>query len=306
MVHTLKAALPNLKGLPYGGAQAVRDPDVLLFIDSVSADFDLQAILDDTTVVDGFLERYRVWVTESRHNSLTLDEFPVACYSQGTTEAFDKFYLRNHDRRLRCFRGEYMYHMASWRNYFPNWCWLEDDEVDHRDAVMISLPFADTGNEHSAMRDILDRCELLGVPVLIDCAYFGICREIRFAFEYQCITDITFSLSKSFPVAHARIGMRLTREDDDDSMLVNQKTNYTNRLGAALGMTLLHQFSPDHNINRWHSTQLEFCRQLGLMPSQTVLFGIDHGARAEYNRGGVTNRLCLARYLPSGTLPETA
>lgn len=297
--------MPNLKSLPYGGAQAVRDLDVLCFIDSISADLDLQAVMDDITVVDSFLERYRAWITESRHNLLALDLFPVACYSQGTTEAFDKFYLRNHDRRFRCFRGEYMYHMASWRNYFPNWCWLEDDAVDDRDAVVISLPFADTGCEHVAMREILDRCELLGVPVLIDCAYFGICREIRFAFEYKCITDVTFSLSKSFPVAHARIGMRLTRVDDDDSMLVNQKTNYTNRIGAALGMTLLHQFSPDHNVDRWHTTQLEFCQQLDLVPSHTVIFGIDTGARSEYNRGSVTNRLCLARYLPSGMLPET-
>ena len=303
MVHTLNAALPNLKALPYGGAQAVRDPEVVAMIEQFGSQSSLQLVLDDTAIVDQFLQRYRDWICSSQHNSLDIATFPVMCYSQGTTEAFDKFYLRNHDRRFRCFRGEYMYHMASWRNYFPDWCWLEVDSIDARDAVVISLPFSDTGNEHVVMREILDRCELLGVPVLIDCAYFGICREIRFAFDYECITDVTFSVSKSFPVAHARIGMRLTRVDDDDSMLVNQKTNYTNRMGAALGLALLDQFSPDHNINCWHSTQLEFCQQLNLVPSHTVIFGIDTGARREYNRGGVTNRLCLARYLPTGTLP---
>lgn len=305
MVHTLNPALPNLKSLPYGGAQAVRDPEALRFIDQLNNDFTLMEVLDDRHVVDRFLQQYRTWINQSQHNSLALDQFTVACYSQGTTEAFDKFYLRNHVRRFRCFRGEYMYHMASWRNYFPNWCWLDDDVIDSGDAVVISLPFSDTGNEHINMRDILDRCELLGVPVLIDCAYFGICREIRFDFAHECITDVTFSLSKSFPVAHARIGMRLTRIDDDDSMLVNQKTNYTNRIGAALGLALLHEFSADHNINRWHTTQLEFCRRLNLVPSQSVIFGIDTGARPQYNRGGDTNRLCLARYLPTGELPET-
>lgn len=306
MVPTLKAALPNLKDLPFGGAQAVRDADVIATVDQWFKQIQPHTVLDDVTVVDRFLERYQHWIRNSLHNAVDVTAFPVACYSQGTTEAFDKFYLRNHRRRFRCFRGEYMYHMASWRNYFPTWTWLDDADIAPNDAVVISLPFSDTGNEHVAMCAVLSQCERLGVPVLIDCAYFGICREIRFGFEYECITDVTFSLSKSFPVAHARIGMRLTRADDDDSMLVNQKTNYTNRVGAAMGLNLLRKYHADHNVMRWHTTQLEFCRALDLVPSQTVIFGIDTGARPEYNRGGSSNRLCLARYLPSGTLPENA
>lgn len=303
-MSALKQALPNLKNLPFGGAQAVRDPGALTLIDQWSRYVQFQQVLDDTQIVDRFLTQYQHWIMSSLHNSFDVGDFSVACYSQGTTEAFDKFYLRNHDRRFRCFRGEYMYHMASWRNYFPAWSWLEDGDITPTDAVVISLPFSDTGNEHADMKAVLDRCEAIGVPVLVDCAYFGICREIRFAFDYACITDVTFSLSKSFPVAHARIGMRLTRTDDDDSMLVYQKTNYTNRVGAALGLALLDAYSPDHNALRWHTTQLEFCRVLDLEPSKTVIFGIDHGARSEYNRGGTSNRLCLARYLPTGKLPE--
>lgn len=297
------SVLPNLKSLPFGGAQAVRDPEVISKITAWNQRVNLQQVLDDDTVVDQFLERYRHWIHNSLHNVLDLTGFPVSCYSQGTTESFDKFYLRNHTRRFRCFRGEYMYHMASWRNYFPDWSCLDDSDIDANDAVVISLPFADTGNEHVRMRAVLERCESLGVPVLIDCAYFGVCREIRFAFDYECITDVTFSLSKSFPVAHARIGMRVTRSDDDDSLLVNQKTNYTNRIGATLGLSLLQTYHADHNVMRWHTTQLEFCETLGVVPSQTVIFGIDSGSRPEYNRGGVDNRLCLARYLPSGNLP---
>ena len=304
MVHPLTAALPNLKNLPFGGAQAVRDPEVISTVNQWHNQLSLVTILDDVTVVDRFLERYQHWINNSLYNELDITAFTVACYSQGTSESFDKFYLRNHGRRFRCFRGEYMYHMASWRNYFPDWAWLEDDDIQRHDAVVISLPFADTGNEHVAMRDVLSQCDKLGVPVLIDCAYFGICREIRFAFDYDCISDVTFSLSKSFPVAHARIGMRLTRVDDDDSMLVNQKTNYTNRVSAALGLALIQQYHADHSVMRWHTSQLEFCSALDLMPSQTVIFGIDNGDRSEYNRGAKTNRLCLARYLPTGKLPE--
>ena len=299
----IKNSLPNLKQLPYGGAAAVLDPEVISVIQSWSQDTDVQQVLADIDINQMFLHQYREWITASRANRVNLTGFPISAFSNGTSESFDKFYLRNSQRRFRCFRGEYMYHAAAWRNYFPDWRWLDDDGIDAGDAVVISLPFSDTGNEHIMMREILDCCELLGVPVLIDCAFFGICRDIQFNFDYNCITDVTFSLSKTFPVAHARIGMRLTRIDDDDSLLVHHKTNYTNRVGAHLGLHLLKMFDADYNIAKWHSTQLAFCQQLHLVPSSTVIFGVANDRLHEYNRGGPTNRLCFARYLPAGILP---
>ena len=67
------------------------------------------------------------------------------------------------------------------------------------------------------MQLVIDRCNQLKVPVLIDCAYFGTCKGISFDFNQACIQVITFSLSKIFPVVYARIGMRLTRNYDDDT-----------------------------------------------------------------------------------------
>jgi hypothetical protein len=71
--------------------------------------------------------------------------------------------------------------------------------IQTNDAVVISLPFSDYGKEHPKMREILDECERWEVPVLIDCAYYVIARDINFDFsKYSCIEDITFSLSKGF------------------------------------------------------------------------------------------------------------
>ena len=136
-----------------------------------------------------------------------------------------------------------MYHMAAWRNYFPDWKYIEEQPLAKNDAVVISFPFADTGGEHPKMKEILDQCELLGIPVLLDCAYFGICQNIEFDLTHPAITDLTFSLSKFLPVAHLRIGMRLTKEDDDDSLLVLNKTNYTNRIGLSVGEQILQEFN---------------------------------------------------------------
>lgn len=295
--------LKNLKAMPYGGAEAVVSQHSNKLVEElVQAS---SSALWDTDVQDRFLEKYRKWISESKLNALQgLDNFPITAYSNGATESFDKFYLDNSSCRFRCFRGEYMYHMASWRNYF-NWLFLEDGALNSNDAVVISLPFSDTGNIHQDTNDILDQALELNVPVLIDCAFFGCCSDINFDLSHPAIKVITFSLSKSFPVPHLRIGMRLTRIDDDDSLLVTNKTKYTNRIGASVGEQLIDIISADWNSQQWQETQYRLCQELGVTPSNTVLFGVDtQNKYSQYNRGGKTSRLNLAKYLVTGALPN--
>lgn len=299
-----KFHLVNLKGLPYGGASCVIDQALTDEVNHLIIKSAQSNCLDNLSIQDEFLETYRQWVLSSKLNQFkNLDKFTVAAYANGTSEAFDKFYLKHSKRRFRCFRSEYMYHGASWRTYFPNWMYLNDGELDANDAVVISLPFSDTGNIHSDTKQIINRCNELNIPVLIDCAFVGICANIDFDFDQPCITDVVFSLSKSFPVSHLRIGLRLTRVDDDDSLLIHRKTNYTNRLGSAVGLELIKKYTVDYNYLTWRDQQLEFCKQLNLEPSNTVIFGLGGDEYKQYNRGSLTNRLCFSKYLKLGKLP---
>lgn len=280
--------IPNDKrSLDFGSAFAIQDPETLKII---REPFDLKCV-HNNAVIDEYLHAYDRWIRSTESNTIIgLDQFTYRCYSNGTTEAFDKFYLRNHKRRFRCFKGEYMYHKLAWRADY-DWAWLEEDDIRENDAVIISLPFADTGDVHSNYHKLMRKCNSLKVPVLVDCAYFGICRGIEFDFAYNCITDITFSLSKTFPVAYARIGMRYTRVDDDDTMFVYHKISYNNKIGAALGMKFLENFSPDYISSKYIQKQLDFCSILKLQPTKTVLFGLGGDEWSQYNRGGTTNRL---------------
>ena len=106
----------NLVGIATAPADCVADPakDQLVhtIIKSLSTNW-----LEDNHVVPQFLKRYREWIQSTKLNRVTgLDNFPSVAYSQGTTESFDKFYLRNHRRRFRCFRGEYLYHELTWKS----------------------------------------------------------------------------------------------------------------------------------------------------------------------------------------------
>jgi len=297
--------LPDKKKLPYGGAEAV-------VCDSL-ADHMTQLVkyciddncLQNVNIQNLFCETYRHWILSTKQNQVVgLDKFPIMAYSNGTSESFDKFYLKHHSRRFRCFRGEYMYHMASWKTYCPNWLYIDDAPLEKNDAVVISFPFADIGQEHSGLSCMLDRCLELGIPVLLDCAYFGLCGDMRFDLTHDAITDVTFSLSKFMPVAHLRIGVRFTKIDDDDSLLVLNKTLYTNRLGASLGIKIMQHYDPDWIYNKYRQAQIELCDQLQVIPSKSVIFGIDFDGRyPEYNRGGHSNRLSLAKRLHQQSLP---
>ena len=280
--------------LKFGNSSAILDRHVLQSLKQIS--LDLEHVLYDTSIAEQFTNRYLSWITSTKINSFVgLDKFSHACYSNGTTESFDRFYAKNSDRRFRCFRGEYMYHQLSWRNNYK-WKYIEDESITRGDAVVISLPFSDTGDKHDCMDEILKICTALEIPVLIDCAYFGICESIEFDLSYPCITDVVFSLSKTFPVAHARIGMRLTKVDDDDPLFVVNKSGYVNRLGAAIGLELISKYMPDYIPLTYKTKQLEFCNYLSVVPSNTVLFGIGDKTWNEYNRGNVTNRLSFHKY----------
>lgn len=285
------------KHLPFGHSTAVNDSTVLDVIKTISLEN-----FGDVDINRTFCKEYLGWIKRHPNTSKGLDEFKYAVYSHGTSEAFDKFYLKNLNRRFRIFKSEYLYHQLAWRNSGLDWAYIEDCKLDKNDAVIISYPFADTGNKHELIDFILHNCDLLGIPVLIDCAYYTISSGLEFDFTHKCITDITFSLSKMFPVAHARIGMRLTREDDDDTLFVYEKANYQNRLGAILGLELIRNFNPNYIVDKYKETQLEFCKLTKTNPSSTVLFGLGDERWNDYNRGGITNRLSFHNYLDKGVL----
>ena len=296
-------SLPNLKHLKFGGAGAVETTSTVDLVQQAMTQSTHR--LDDEHVHQQFVEQYLSWIQNSKLNQLQgLDAFGIHSFSAGTTESFDKFYMKNRLRRFRIFRGEYMYHAGTWKNGW-DWAYMDQDHLQSNDAVIISLPFSDTGNIHSHTEETLDHCRDLGIPVLIDCAFFGLCNNINFNLDHPAITDVTFSLSKAVPVQHLRIGMRLTRIDDDDSLQIYNKNGYVNRFGAAVGIEILNNITADTNWYRWQPMQKYFCELLDVEPSSTVIFGLDNKEQfQQYNRGGNTNRLCFYRHMGIENLKE--
>ena len=297
-------ALLKLKSLPYGSVHCIKNEELENEVAEIVKDVISSGCLNDTDVHDRFCKKYLTWILSTKNNNITgLENFSALAFSNGTTEAFDKFYLKHKARRLRYFKGEYMYHLASAKAYFNDYAVIEDDALRSTDVVVFSLPFADNGAEHPLMEDILNACDKLNIPVLIDCCYFGVCGGVNFNFDHRCIEEVVFSLSKNFPVQHLRIGMRCSRIDNDDPLFVYNKNKYVNRLGAAVGEALLSRYSPDYNYDTYRSTQEKFSTELGVNPTKCVFFANSEDKFSEYNRGTSQNRLCFSKYLKQGYLP---
>jgi len=277
----------NNKNKLYTGAWSIHDSDLL---DEVRRS---PTIMTDTIK---FCKEYKDWISKGKNFS-GWGDFTHLDYSNGTTETFDKFYQHYSSQRLRLLRGEYYYHQIQARMLFKNrFAWINDAPLEHGDVVSMSCPFSDTGDIPEGFDDILSECDRLSIPVLIDMAYISISDLTELDLSHPCIQVITSSLSKVFPVEHHRIGIRMRREFDDDTMAAYNSNGYVNQHSVNIGYHMIDNFSNSWLIDRYREKQKEICRELGVDISPCVIFGIDRNNRfPEYNRGTETNRLCFSR-----------
>lgn len=252
-------------------------------------------------ILPAFTNEYYEWIQNSKLNALHgLEKFNQLDFMHGTSQAFDFFYMKHHNKRFRCLRGDYIYHKVSWNNYF-NWAYVEDDELRQNDALIISVPFSDLGSEHPATQDLLDVCDMLGIPVFIDAAYYCIARNVDFNLDRPCIDTIAFSMSKAFYGAERlRAGIRCQRESVDDGGVLFNQFHCAAKIAAGVGLELCQNFEHDYNQNKFRDKQVEVCKELNIKPSDCVLFGLadqDHPEFGDYDRGTEWRRVCISTLL---------
>ncbi|MBN8542081.1 MAG: hypothetical protein J0L82_16935 [Deltaproteobacteria bacterium] len=278
-------------------ARAVEDSEVKNFLLSCHSEF--QALYEEGLEKE-FFKTFRNWIQASRLNQfsgLSEKNYPYATYVHGTSQAFDHFFRQYGRKRIRFFKGEFAYHKIYCGDVI-DWMFVEDAPLESGDAVIVSVPFSDTGGLHAQLQDVLAQCQKLSIPVMIDAAYVGISQDITFDFSHPAIETVTSSLSKTFfGAAHLRAGIRLERTFRNDPIDFFNSVGMFSRLGAKLGTRLMQKFSCDFIPEKYRQLQLAVCQDLSLTPSQSVLFGLGDARYAALNRGGVPNRVCISSLL---------
>lgn len=250
------------------------------------------------SVYDGYIDVFDKWIKSSKNNHLeNLDAYTNKKFISGTIQAFDHFYLKYHKSRFRFFQGEFMYHRASMKNNL-NWEWLNTEPLMIGDALVISVPFSDTGSMHTDLTLLLDKCEELQIPVLLDMAYYPITKNINLNLNYTCIDTICFSISKAFDGAQwLRCGIRYQRYDNDDGIDIYNSVDMTPRIPMQIAMVLMNKFSVDYNWETYGETYKTICNTYNLQQTDCVIFGLGDNSFSDYNRGGEVNRVCISRLL---------
>ena len=252
--------------------------------------------------LDTYIDVWRNWLATSKLNYISgLNEFKFAHYTQGTSQAFDNFAIRHSkDRYLTTIRGDFQYHRCIGKFLYHKELDFLKPVVTKNSALVISLPFSDLGTEHHAMHDLLRFCNKNKVPVCLDLAYFGIAKSLFLDLRnYPCIEEVTCSLSKPFyTLENHRVGVRFTREYQDDGISMINEVNYQNNLSMSLGVAYMLEFHKDYLWNKYRNKYHSVMHEFDLTPTDTIIFGLGDERFAEYNRGtkGI-NRVCISNKL---------
>jgi hypothetical protein len=277
----------------FQGSRSVRSPEVTDFIKKVFENQLLERGLSKSDNLSEFKNLFTNWLLS--HNSSTvigLNQYQID-FSAGTTQSFDSFYLRHRNRKFRCYTGEYFYHLKTWISNQIEWSFITEDEpISSNDAVVISMPFCDTGSLHLEYDQLISVSEQLGVPVLVDCCYYPISGNVKIDVSSRCIDTVSFSLSKAFPIANLRIGVRYTRNTVDGQKL-HDIINYNNNLSAYIGARIIDEFSSDYIYNRYRDKQMTVCDYFGLVPGNSVLFAVGDADWNQYSRRNLLDRYQL-------------
>jgi hypothetical protein len=269
----------------YIGSRVDQDPVVETLLTAIIRTEDVVRAANSNDQLKQLEQRFSSWILRHQTNTITGLEQYEPDYSEGSTQAFDSFYFRHRHKRFRCLVGEYFYHPKTWISTGADWSFITDeDPLSSGDALVLSVPFCDTVGAVDNYTQLMQWCEALNIPVLLDLCYWPISHDLHVDLCYNCIDTVAFSLSKAWPVGTARIGMRYTRPGTFDGQKLHHSMGYNNNVGAMIGNILLDNFAPDWIYNTRQSKYKTVCEVFDLQPTNSVNFGIGDSSWDRYNR----------------------
>jgi len=299
----------------YSKSRAINDGPV---VDHLKKSPSVYNMMMDNSLISKFQNSFTSWIQKNKFNTCSGLELFEPDISQGSTQSFDSFFLRHPDKKHKFFLGEYLYHIVVKKNLGQKWSFILDHtELSKGDALILSVPFCDTGNAPKQLDQILTHCTEQKIPVLLDLSYYTISHGINIDLNFDCIDTVSFSLSKTFPVAYARIGMRYTRKESMDGQKLHSNINYDNRISAGIGLHVIEKFPSDYVVNKYLDLYHKVAAKLDLDASQTMIFADGTNDWSSYGRKELLtaygleddskfykNRICLTELLENKQLIE--
>jgi hypothetical protein len=225
--------------------------------------------VDNRETQERFTDYHYQWIKSSELNHIHgLEKFPLRHMTNGCTESIGEYHWMFRDRRLRLYAGEYLF--TSWLSLKDQFTYMHEDKLREGDALIMSAPFAHTGDLIEDYHTILQECTRLEIPVLIDCCFFGTCTGLDFSVDYDCVQGVCFSTSKTFATGTFRIGTLFCKTPTDHIGALNA-FYYTPLLASKIHLEIMYQFGPDYMPSKYRESQLDICNQFDIQASPTMM-----------------------------------
>jgi hypothetical protein len=220
-------------------------------------------------VYDNFKTEVSEWILSSQLNSLSgIDHFTRKDIIIGCTQFIDNIYMKG---EVQFLEGDYRYHNrlgGEGKKY---------QQLKKHVPLIIAMPFPSTGDVHPDMSNILDHCLEHSISVHIDGAWFTCCRDIHFDLTHPAIESIGISLSKGLGLGWNRIGLRWTRNFDQDSVTIMNDFNMNNRALAMIGLYFVRNLPSDYLWNTHGNHYHKICEDFGLTKTKSIYLALRDG-----------------------------
>jgi len=222
-------------------------------------------------VYTDFKREMTTWLFGSQLNRVAgFDSFDRVDIVNGCTQFIDTIYMTGPVQTLK---GDYRYHAR-----------LNTDIVYSVPGylrpglpLVIAMPFPSTGAVHDQMKEILDECLGLEIPVHIDGAWYTCSRDITFDVGHPAIRSCGISLSKGLGLGWNRVGLRWTRDSQADAVTVMNDFNMNLRAPVMIGLHYLRNLPPDY-LWTAHGDQYErVCKDFDLEPTNSIHIAMRDG-----------------------------
>ena len=197
-----------------------------------------------------FVDTHRQWLVNNTFYVKGLDKFEHGYITAGCTEAFHEVYKEH------CYvlNGEYTYHRDSG---MASIC--DIDSIPPLSRLIISFPFAETGEIHRNWDYILDVCERKSIRIFIDACLSGVSLG-KLDLTHRRITHVAFSFSKAFGTGFQRTGVVYTNMEKTPASVRN-KHLYLNHMHIDLHMDLMQKFASDYIFTKYRMKQIDICKK---------------------------------------------
>lgn len=216
----------------------------------------------------GVIEQHRQWVS----GLVRLDDFPYGYITSGATEAINQWRMTD-SRPWQFLEGDY-----SWPQIVSgNGVETSIDRIVGDRVLYVSNPSCRDGNFLSA--DEINKINLIGCPVILDCAYIG-STALRKVAVFDKTEQIFFSFSKGWGLIGQRVGLVYAKHPHA-TLRHMARVECWNYQTTQIAREIMNQYGPESMYEHSKSRQFQICEDLHLTPSDTYFLANSQSQKYE-------------------------